>query len=258
LFLLRPPVGRRQLAANTKLLLHPIVRCFTEFCLLDARRPALQRQPHGERPLSHTAAAATATAAAAVPAAESWTAVPAHRALQMLSRYRALVLDSAYRPVEVVNWQRAICMDLLQKADVLEYYEATVSSVSEQFFLPAVMRTRRYRPTSSGASRVALNRRNILLRDKLCCQYWCAAAAATLCAGAAPLGLGKQGDAARPRSLSCLLAGLPTRLVASVLMQRQIERHAVDDRPRDAGVKGRGEHVGEPGDRLRALQLQEG
>lgn len=131
-------------------------------------RPALQRQPHGERPLSHTAAAAATTAA---PAAESWASVPAHRALQVLSRYRALVLDSAYRPVEVVNWQRAICMDLLQKADVLEYYEATVSSVSEQFFLPAVMRTRRYHPTSRHA-RVALNRRNILLRDKLCCQYW--------------------------------------------------------------------------------------
>ena len=33
-----------------------------------------------------------------------------------LSQYRALVLDSSYRPVDVVNWQRAICMDLLSKA----------------------------------------------------------------------------------------------------------------------------------------------
>jgi hypothetical protein len=31
----------------------------------------------------------------------------------VLSRYRALVVDAAYRPIDVVNWQRAICMDLL-------------------------------------------------------------------------------------------------------------------------------------------------
>ena len=36
----------------------------------------------------------------------------------------------------------AICLDLLEKVDVLEYYDATVSSVNEQFFLPAVLRTR--------------------------------------------------------------------------------------------------------------------
>jgi len=29
---------------------------------------------------------------------------------------RALVLDSSYRPIEVVNWQRAICLDLFDKA----------------------------------------------------------------------------------------------------------------------------------------------
>ena len=95
------------------------------------------------------------------------------RALQVLSRYRALILDSSYRPIDVVNWQRAICMDLLSKADVLEYYDATVSSVSAEFFLPAVMRARTY---LSGRKvgrlgRVTLNRRNILLRDNFSCQY---------------------------------------------------------------------------------------
>ena len=29
---------------------------------------------------------------------------------------RALVLDSSYRPIDVVNWQRAICLDLFDKA----------------------------------------------------------------------------------------------------------------------------------------------
>lgn len=93
------------------------------------------------------------------------------RSLQMLSRYRALILDSAYRPIDVVNWQRAICMDLLEKADVLEYYDATISSVSEDFFLPAVMKARWYGGNIGRLGRVALNRRNIMLRDGLKCQY---------------------------------------------------------------------------------------
>ena len=34
-------------------------------------------------------------------------------------RCRALVLDSSYRPIDVVNWQRAICLDLFDKAGLL-------------------------------------------------------------------------------------------------------------------------------------------
>lgn len=36
--------------------------------------------------------------------------------LNTLNGYRALVLDSSYRPIDVVNWQRAICLDLFEKA----------------------------------------------------------------------------------------------------------------------------------------------
>ena len=96
---------------------------------------------------------------------------PAHPALQVLSRYRALVLDSSYRPIDIVNWQRAICMDIMEKADVLEYYNATISSVSEQWFLPAVLRARWYGGQRGRLGRVALNRRNLMLRDKFSCQY---------------------------------------------------------------------------------------
>jgi 5-methylcytosine-specific restriction endonuclease McrA len=73
----------------------------------------------------------------------------------------------------VVNWQRAIVMDLLDRADVLEYYDCAVSSVSATFALPAVVRSR-WR--SSGAARaggagVPLNRRNIMTRDRNRCCY---------------------------------------------------------------------------------------
>lgn len=52
--------------------------------------------------------------------------------------------------------------------DVLEYYDATISSPRAEFFLPAVMRARR---CGNKGLRVALNRRNILVRDQLSCQY---------------------------------------------------------------------------------------
>lgn len=95
-----------------------------------------------------------------------------HTHLRMLSRYRALLLDATYRPVGVANWQRAICLDLMEKAEVLEYYEdASVRSTQLEYFLPAVLRVRRHRPTHSKPLRVTLNRANILLRDQYSCQY---------------------------------------------------------------------------------------
>ena len=39
--------------------------------------------------------------------------------LDTLNGYRALVLDSSYRPIDVVNWQRAICLDLFEKVRVV-------------------------------------------------------------------------------------------------------------------------------------------
>ena len=35
--------------------------------------------------------------------------------LSSFNRYRALVLDTSYRPIDIVNWQRAICLDLFDK-----------------------------------------------------------------------------------------------------------------------------------------------
>lgn len=97
-----------------------------------------------------------------------------HALTSVLSRYRALVLDASYRPIDVIHWQKAICLDILEKVDVLEYYEATVNSVRSSFFLPAVLRTRWYNGARSNrckSPKVALNRRNIMMRDNFSCQY---------------------------------------------------------------------------------------
>ncbi|KAJ6847153.1 uncharacterized protein M6B38_285100 [Iris pallida] len=57
-----------------------------------------------------------------------------------LSCFRGLVLDISYRPVNVVCWKRAICLEFMEKADVLEYYDQTVSSPRGSFYIPAVLR----------------------------------------------------------------------------------------------------------------------
>ena len=160
-----------------------------EFC----RPQGVARNPRSDRGLTpaglSTTTAASAAATLAIPSingtvnAEDWIqplegivddaaeSTPTHPALQVLSRYRALVLDSSYRPIDIVNWQRAICMEIMEKADVLEYYNATISSVSEQWFLPAVLRARWYGGQRGRLGRVVLNRRNLMLRDKFSCQY---------------------------------------------------------------------------------------
>ncbi len=88
------------------------------------------------------------------------------------SRYRALVLDPGMQPIDVVNWQRALVLDMLAKVEVLEYYQGvTVNSVSAEFFLPAVLMAKKVGRNASKFSRVPLNRRNIMIRDNLTCQY---------------------------------------------------------------------------------------
>ncbi|KAF3441219.1 hypothetical protein FNV43_RR15132 [Rhamnella rubrinervis] len=89
-----------------------------------------------------------------------------------LACFRGLVLDISYRPVNVVCWKRAICLEFMEKADVLEYYDQTVNSPTGSFYIPAVLRVphllqvvKRRRIKSN------LSRKNILYRDSYTCQY---------------------------------------------------------------------------------------
>ncbi|KAJ6422642.1 hypothetical protein OIU84_027583 [Salix udensis] len=90
-----------------------------------------------------------------------------------LACFRGLVLDISYRPVNVVCWKRAICLEFMEKADVLEYYDQAVNSPSGSFYIPAVLRVphllqvvKRRRIVKS-----KLSRKNILHRDNYTCQY---------------------------------------------------------------------------------------
>ncbi|KAH7405325.1 hypothetical protein KP509_15G065700 [Ceratopteris richardii] len=89
-----------------------------------------------------------------------------------LAYYRGLVLDVSYRPINIVCWRRALCLEILEKADVLEYYDQVISSPSRPFLIPAVLRITDYvyTPVQSKV-KLSLNRSNIFLRDKYRCQY---------------------------------------------------------------------------------------
>nr|AFK48930.1 unknown [Lotus japonicus] len=89
-----------------------------------------------------------------------------------LSCFRGLVLDLAYRPVNVVCWKRAICLEFMEKADVLEYYEKTVNSPSGSFYIPAVLRVPHLlQVVKRRIVKNNLSRKNILFRDHFTCQY---------------------------------------------------------------------------------------
>ena len=81
-----------------------------------------------------------------------------------------LVLNSSFQPLHVCHARRALVLVMGGKAEVVEYYDkAFVRSVSRKFQLPSVVRLHIY--ISPDKRSVVLNRRNIIRRDRFCCQY---------------------------------------------------------------------------------------
>ncbi|CAA7399201.1 unnamed protein product [Spirodela intermedia] len=91
-----------------------------------------------------------------------------------LSCFRGLVLDVSYRPVNVVCWRRAICLEFMEKADVLEYYDQTVPSSRGSFYIPAVLRVPHLlQVVKRRRIKHNLSRKSIFYRDSYTCQYCC-------------------------------------------------------------------------------------
>ncbi|KAJ0974119.1 hypothetical protein J5N97_016084 [Dioscorea zingiberensis] len=89
-----------------------------------------------------------------------------------LSCFRGLVLDISYRPVNVVGWKRAICLEFMEKAEVLEYYDQTVSSPRGSFFVPAVLRVPHLlQVVKRRRVKHNLSRKSVFYRDNYTCQY---------------------------------------------------------------------------------------
>lgn len=80
-----------------------------------------------------------------------------------------LQLNADFTPMKVISWERAVCLVLEEKVDLVESYEGrVVQGPSVRLGWPAVVALRRYiqvRP------RVRLSRQNLLARDGYTCQY---------------------------------------------------------------------------------------
>ncbi len=87
----------------------------------------------------------------------------------------ALVLNTDGIPLRVINWKRAICLDILGKEipeegiTVLKYYDDYVTSAGGLTIqVPAVGMTNRYINISRT---IPLTKHNLMVRDKGRCQY---------------------------------------------------------------------------------------
>ena len=86
-----------------------------------------------------------------------------------LLKRAVLVLNTNYAPMMVCTAKRAICMDVLNKIDVLANYEEKVNSPSITLNLPSVVKIREFVKYDNLS--VDLSRKNILSRDEHLCQY---------------------------------------------------------------------------------------
>jgi len=81
---------------------------------------------------------------------------------------KVLVLNSGYEPIMVTDWTRAFSLVFCGKAIIVEEYDKTIRTVSEEFKVPAVISLKKYvRPRRI----VNFSKRSIHIRDNFTCQY---------------------------------------------------------------------------------------
>jgi len=84
---------------------------------------------------------------------------------------RTLVLNAGYEPVQLISWQKALCLVISCKAEVVAEYGQLIRTVSSAFAMPSVVRLKRYVRTVRHFTLARCTRRNVLLRDRYQCQY---------------------------------------------------------------------------------------
>ena len=87
---------------------------------------------------------------------------------KLLSR-AVLVLNANYAPMMVCTAKRAICMEYLDKVDILANYNDKIHSPTITYDLPSVIKIKDYVRYDNLS--VDLNRKNVIARDEHICQY---------------------------------------------------------------------------------------
>jgi 5-methylcytosine-specific restriction endonuclease McrA len=100
---------------------------------------------------------------------------PCFFGVKMPEHQPCLILNQDYTPLTSINWKRAICLEIIgneiigEGVTVIEYYEDFIKSGSGKLFkVPAVAVSNRY---VKRKRKVPLKKRNLVIRDKACCQY---------------------------------------------------------------------------------------
>lgn len=82
---------------------------------------------------------------------------------------QVLLLNADYRPVQVLSWERAVCLVLEHKARTVEAYtDRTIRSPGREMAWPAVVALAAFVRVRTGPR---LNRRNVFARDGYTCVY---------------------------------------------------------------------------------------
>ncbi len=88
-----------------------------------------------------------------------------------MDAFRVLVLNKSYEPINICGAKRAIKMSLLGKAEVIESGEFEIRSETAQFFLPSVIRLKKYVFLKIRKKKIPFSKKNVLTRDHFICQY---------------------------------------------------------------------------------------
>lgn len=82
---------------------------------------------------------------------------------------RTLLLNQSYEPISAIHWKRAMCLIVLNKAEMVEEYDQKIHSATNSFPMPAVIRLvesfKRYK------KHVKFSKKNIFARDHYRCCY---------------------------------------------------------------------------------------
>ena len=82
---------------------------------------------------------------------------------------QVLVLNNAYEPISVCKAKRAIVLVFLGKAEVVEHSGYNISTVSQSYAVPSVVRIYFY--INIPPKKIVLTKKNVLKRDGYICQY---------------------------------------------------------------------------------------
>ncbi len=88
-----------------------------------------------------------------------------------LQHTKTLVLNADYMPIGIVHWSKAIGMVHVKETAILvdSYLDTLVDSKGNEYELPAVIALKDM--VIKHCKKVPFNRKNVMLRDKLCCCY---------------------------------------------------------------------------------------